>query len=385
MNVAQRQRQTDRTWWPSAGVQRGAIAAAAVAITLIVYARGFFTPAGIASFGRIYGWYVSYSDFGFVHRALIGSIVTLVAPRPVANSYAIPVAVYPLFLLVVILSGWLAARRWLPETAERTRYLAVLLLSPAFVAHYAYSTGDFNVLLATILIASLLLVRHRVAPFLLLPVAMAIHEIFFIAFAPCVCVAIYIADGRTLGRSVTYGVAAAVLFFLFAHFGTVTMGNDRIVALLNTHAALDVDASLEMTADAGRNLQHTLPLFSSLTKIAWIVPPLIYWAVVTALFLPLRQPLFVKLVYLGAAAAALALFPFGTDLFRWVAMASVAAIALGGFLRSRGCDSIFARHPRLTLTLTLPWIVFGPFGSACMSDVGCQRAFPMAQFALERL
>lgn len=375
----------DRKRRLSAGVQRAAIVAATLVISLIIYARGLFTPIGVASFGRTYGWYVNYFDFGFVHRALIGSIVVLFAPGPIANSYAIPTAIYPLFLLAAALSGLLAARRWLPDTAERTRYLAVLLLSPAFIAHYAYSTGDFNVLLAAILISSLLLVRSRFAPFLLLAVAMAIHEIFFVAFAPCVCVAIYMSDGRKLRRSIAYGVAAAALFFLFSHFGTVEMSNEQILAMLNHRANLSVDASLEMTGNLSQNLQHTLPLFSSVAKVAWIIPPLAYWTVVTVLFFPLRQPRFVGLIYLGAVTAPLALFPFGTDLFRWVAMASVAALTLGGFLRSQGCGSVFAARPRVALALTLPWIVFGPFGSACMSDIGCQRAFPMAQFALERL
>lgn len=369
----------------SAGVQRAAIVGAALVISLVVYARGFFTPIGIASFGRTYGWYVNYFDFGFVHRALIGSIVVLFAPGPIANSYTIPVAIFPLFLLAAAVSGLLAARRWLPDTAERTRYLAVLLLSPAFVAHYAYSTGDFNVLLAVVLIFSLMVVQHRFAPFVLLAIAMAVHEIFFVAFAPCMCVAIYMADQRKFGRSIAYGVAAAALFFLFAHFGTVTMSNDQILALLNRRASLSVDASLEMTGNFRQNLEHTLPLFSSVAKIAWIIPPLIYWAIVTVLFFPLRQPRFLVVIYLAAAAAPLALFPFGTDLFRWVAMASVSALILGGFLRSQGCDSVFAARPRLALVLTLPWIVFGPFGSACMSTLGCQRAFPMAQFVLERL
>ena len=366
-------------------MQRALIVAAAALLSLVVYARGYFTPIGVTSFGRIYGWYVNYFDFGFVHRALVGSIVALFVSGPITDNYAIPFAVYPFFLLAATLGGVLAARRWLSDTSERTRYLAVLLLSPAFVAHYAYSTGDFNVLLATILILSLLLVRHRFAPFLLLAVAMAIHEIFFVAFAPCVCVAMYVAEGRKFGRSIAYGVAAATLFLLFAHFGTVEMSNDQILALLRRRANLSIDASVEMTAGMSQNFHHTLPLYSSIAKIAWIVPPLIYCAIVTVLFFPLRQPRFVALIYLGAAVAPLALFPFGTDLFRWVAMACVSTIALGGFLRGQGCDSLFAARPRLALAITLPWIVFGPFGSPCMSDVGCLRAFPMAQFAVERL
>ncbi len=371
--------------WRSATVGRGAIAVAALAISFVVFARGFFTPMGIASFGREFGFYVSYFDFGFVHRALIGSIVTLFAPGPIANSYVIPVVVYPAFLIGLTFISLLAARRWFPDTPDRTRYVAVLLLSPAFVTHYAYSAGDFNVLLATILIASLLWVRRRVAPFALLAIAMAVHEIYFVAFAPCVCVALYVADGRRLKRAIIYGAIAAALFFLWSHFGTIRMSQDQYHAVMNRRVHLSYDAYIEMAGDFQRNVDFTRPLFSSFSKIVWTGPLLVYWGIVTMLFFPRRAPRFVTLVYLGATASPLVLFPFGTDLFRWVSLASVAALLLGGFLHAQGYHSLFTARPRLALALTLPWVLVGPFGSPCDAGAGCFRPFPMQQFVAERV
>jgi hypothetical protein len=44
------------------------------------------------------------------------------------------------------------------------------------------------------------------------------------------------------------------------------------------------------------------------------------------------------------------------------------------------------RRPWLALALMLPWIIPGPFGSACDPDRGgCSRLYPMAQFALEKV
>jgi len=278
----------------------------------------------------------------------------------------------------------MAARRWFADTPERTRYLAVLLLSPAFVAHYAYSTGDFNVLLAIDLILSLVFIRHRFALFALLVVAMAIHEIFLVAFVPCVCVGLYLADGRRFGRAVSYGIFAICLFFLLAHFGTIAMNHDQYLAVMERRVHLSNDSYLEMAGDFNHNIEFTRPLFSRVGKVVWIVPALIYWLIVTVLFFPLRQPLFLGVIYVGAAASALLLIPFGTDLFRWVSLASVSTLALGGVLRFQGCDSLFAKRPRLALALTLPWFVLGPFGSACDPKAGCLRAFPMSQFVLER-
>lgn len=366
-------------------VARAAIVAVALLISLVVFARGFFTPMGIASFGREFGFYVSYFDFGFVHRALIGSIVALFVPGPIANSYVIPVIVYPVFLIGVTLAGVIAARRWFPDGEARTRYLAVLLLSPAFVAHYAYSAGDFNVLLATILLATLLMVRHRIWPFALLVVAMAIHEIYFVVFAPAVCVALYVADGGRLPRAVAYGTLAAVLFFLWSHFGTIGMSEAGYHATMNRRVHLSYNAYLEMSGDVERNIAFTRPLFSRFGKITWTIPPLTYWAIVATLFLPRRQPRFVTLIYVAAVAAPLALFPFGTDLFRWISLGSVAAIALGGFLYACGHDSLFCRYPRAALALTLPWLLVSPFGSPCDATAGCLRPFPMQQFAAERI
>lgn len=377
--------QISSSWIGSIRVQRGAIVTLSLLISLTVYARALFTPIGISSFGRTFAWYVNYYDFGFIHRGLVGSVVAMFAPGRITNSYAIPYAIYPLFLLTAAMIGMLAARRWFADAPERTRYLAILLLSPAFVVHYSYSTGDFNVLLAIDLILSLIFIRHRFIPMGLLIVAMATHEIFFVAFAPCVCVALYLCDGRRFGRAVIYGVTAASLFFLFAHYGLITMSHDHFIAVLGRRVHLPTDNYLEMTGDFKHNFEFTRPLFNSVNKVAWIIPALVYWIIVTILFFPLRQSLVLRAIYLGAAAAALALIPFGTDLFRWISLASVSALTLGGVLRSHGCGSLFATRPRLALALTLPWIVLGPFGSACDPTVGCLRAFPMAQFVLERL
>lgn len=372
-------------WRTSPSVQRVAIVAAALLITLVVYARGLVTPLGIKSFGREFGWYVNYFDFGFVHRALIGTIMAVFVHGRVGNSYSIPFAAYPILLLGVVAAAWFAARRWFLQGTERNRYLAILLLSPAFVSHYAYSTGDFNVVLSTILLLSLVWVRRRVVPVVLLAIAMAVHEIFFVVYAPAMCVAIYVADGRRLGRAMVYAALAAALFVLFARFGTIHMSNEQFLAIMNRRAHLSYNAYFEMTGNFQQNVTYTRPLFSSFRKISWIVPSLVYWLIVTTLFFPRRDTPFLKLIYLAAVACPLLLIPFGTDLFRWTAMASVVAIGLGGFLCAQSNDNLFVQRPRLALWFTLPWILLGPFGATCDPKLGCLRAFPMSQFALDRL
>lgn len=368
------------------GTGRIAIVALCVTICAIVYLRGLATPIGIRSFGRDFLYYVTYTDFGFVHRGLIGTLLSVFADGPAEDTFAMPFMVFPWFMAATLLAGTVFAYRLFRDAGGRNLYLAMLLLSPSFLIHYAYSNGDFNVLLALFLILSVLCARRGAAPFLLLVPAMLIHEIFFVAFAPAVCVALYVADERRLARAAAYAVFGLVLFALIVSFGRLEMPYEQYIEIMRMRSPnLYYHGYLEMAADLRSNIEYTTPLFSSAGKVVLIAPLLLYWAILAGLFFPADDTRFVQLIYVAACAAPLSLIPFGTDLFRWISLACVATLVLGGFLASRGAGSRFVTRPRHAGLMTLPWVVLGPFGATCDPTLGCLRVFPMFQFALERI
>lgn len=362
------------------------VIALCAAITAIVFGRGLFTPLGIDSWGRAWGYYVNYFDFGFVHRGLVGTIIALFVDSPVERHLLLPHFILPIFLLAAIVAAIMLARHYKLAPSERGLFLAILLLSPAFVTHYAYSTGDFNVLLATCFIATIILRNRPMLVVALLAVAMLVHELFFIVFVPALCVILYLEHGNKLKPAILYGAAAAMMFVLIASFGTVDIGYEEYARILRTRIP-DVGHTgyLEMSAGLEGNLAYTRPLYQSIDKVIRVTPMVVYWLIALALFFPWAQSRFVQFLFVAACSTPIVLLPLGTDWFRWFSLAAVVTIVLGGFMASTGARSYFTQRPGLAAALLLPWVLVGPFGSPCDPFIGCERPLPMFQFALERI
>lgn len=363
------------------------VLALAAAVSAVTFLRFLLTPLGLESLGRDWGYYVSYADFGFIRRGLIGTMTDAFVRHPVANDHLVPLVLYPLFMVAVAVAAFVYVRRLGLPKPRRDAYLALLMLSPAFLAHYAYSTGDFNVVLALIFVSTMMVFPSLAAALLLLVAAMLVHEIYIFAFAPAVCVAFYERSGGKLGKAALYGLAAIALAGLIAAFGVPRLSYGDYLAILHRHAPnLSSDGYFEMSSGIGDNLRYAAQLYREVRLWILVLPAILYWAILLVVFLPAAAPARLKALYVAAGTTPFVLFAFGSDLYRWTCFACVAVIVLGGFLAGRGYASLFTRRPWLALALTLPWILPGPFGSGCDKDRGgCHRLYPMAQFALEKV
>ena len=357
-----------------------------VGVSAITFLRFLATPLGLDSLGRNWGYFVSYADYGFVRRGLIGSVVDVLF-GPMANHRLPQLVLYPAFLIAVLIIALVFVRRLRLETPQHQLYAAMLLLSPAFLAHYAYSTGDFNVVLAAIFMVSMILLKRFWAVVALMIVGMLVHEIFLLAFVPALCVAIFVEDSMSLKRATAYGALSAVILMFVITFGIPDLTHDQYLRILKEAAPpLPVDGYFEITNGVRGNAAYTWKLYHHPALWVGIIPALIYWAFVAVSFFPRKAPSLLQLGYMSAAVAPLLMFALGSDLYRWASLAAVATLVLGGHLAARQYQSLFSERPWLVAALTLPWFVLGPFGSACDPDRGgCVRAFPMSQFILERL
>jgi hypothetical protein len=373
-------------WRPSMRLVIPAAIILCVGVAAITFLRFLVTPLGLGSLGRDWGYFVSYADFGFIRRGLIGTFSDVVF-GPVANHRLPHLVLYPAFLIAILLIALLFIRRLQLKTPQHQLYAAVLLLSPAFLGHFAYSTGDFNVVLAAIFIASMLLLNRFWAVIALTIVGILVHEIFVLAFVPALCVAMLSDDEMNLRRASAYGALAAAALIVVLTFGIPDLTHDQYLQILDAKAPnLPVDGYFEITNGVRGNAAFTWKLYQHPALWVGIIPALIYWAVIAISFFPRDGSLLLRLGYVGAAVTPLLMFALGSDLYRWVSMAAVATIVLGGHLADRRYKSLFSMRPWLVAALTLPWFLLGPFGSACDPDRGgCVRAFPMAQFVLERI
>jgi hypothetical protein len=98
------------------------------------------TDLGMQSYGRLWQYYVSYFDFGFSRRALVGTILTSTKiNRIISDPYIFGLLIHALMLitLTLILAVYCLTR----HVFDYAIGYAVIFLSPAMILHSGYSTG----------------------------------------------------------------------------------------------------------------------------------------------------------------------------------------------------------------------------------------------------
>jgi len=102
-------------------------------ISLVFLNRWFITERGIHAFGRVWHYYISYSDFGFSKRALFGTLLTeLGLNRIVANEYVFAYIIHALELALLTSLILYFCLRAVPF--DNLVGYAVVFLSLAFIA-----------------------------------------------------------------------------------------------------------------------------------------------------------------------------------------------------------------------------------------------------------
>ena len=303
-------------------------------------------------------YHVSYADFGFMRRGLMGTVMApLLAPFADggAAEYAIMLAIDAALVLVLIL---IAARLFLRPGAAapgQTWLLAGLILSPAGFVQLGFDAARLdhvNFVLAAIAMAAVARGWPLAAGALLLATVL-IHEAALFYAVPVVAAQAWLCRTRWLDllAAALPALAAAVALFLWG--------------------GVEVDLSVALPADI--NLAASV-WSRDLLEPARGFPPLHY--LIAAYFAAV--PLFLlhrhyrlnhvpaDLLFL-APFATLALFALGVDYGRWsqvlffsVLLVIAAAPSLG---RARGLDL----DPLPARAVIVPWLLpLGPIGIALL-------------------
>ncbi len=107
-------------------------------IAFAVLNRWIVTDIGLLSYGRIWPLYVSYSDFGFVRRALVGTILSESGLNSILdNEYHFALAIHHI-AIVVLASA--VAHYCISRKISNPLFLMTVAFSPALIIHSGYST-----------------------------------------------------------------------------------------------------------------------------------------------------------------------------------------------------------------------------------------------------
>ena len=133
-------------------------AALSALFSLAMLHRWEVSPLGIKSYGRVWFYYVSYTDFGFTRRALVGTLLTISRVNQlVTNPYVFAYIVHSIAIavLVALLVGVFVRN----QSRAHPLLLLVTFFSPVLVIQSGYNTGSLDIYLLIVMVLCLFYAR----------------------------------------------------------------------------------------------------------------------------------------------------------------------------------------------------------------------------------
>jgi hypothetical protein len=167
-----------RTLTSSIGSRRIAYIAAISYILFFLVLFRFFRGFSVDSYGRLWHFFVSYSDFGMARRALIGTIVQGSHIGSLIGEYQLAYALHA--LTVGILAACLARLASTGIYKLRGFDALALFFSPALIVYQGYNTGSLDLYLIFLSVFVLFYSGRWQIPLTVLAVVLGcfIHEAF---------------------------------------------------------------------------------------------------------------------------------------------------------------------------------------------------------------
>ncbi|ARN79932.1 hypothetical protein [Methylocystis bryophila] len=364
---------------------------------LLILNRWIITPKGLASFGRLWQFYISYSDFGFLRRGLLGTILSKTRINAIITNEYIFAIVFVSIVGCVI--AYLLYIFLCKSNFNRVSALAVAL-SPALLPHFGYAADNFDAL--AFVIASILILNITNIPVLVVGIAVGIlmHEIFM--FYVPILLAVLFLENRTSEKDAEGGetgnyrknlvsafailVTCAVAYASLKIFGAKGVDQAEFEALMagKTPIAMGKNAFwsgyFEIFSTLQENIEFSAEPLSrllSLSAIKYILAPSLYLLLLlSVIYQWLRnRDILLLLMVVGASLAPLAISVVGADFLRWECMACNAALL-----------AILALARRLQMQIPNPaayamiaFFLLAPFGSNPL-----ERPLPVHQMIAEK-
>lgn len=362
-----------------------ALFAASVLISFAVLNRWLVTDLGVLSYGRVWQLYISYEDFGFVRRALVGTTLSVTGLNEVTgNEYHFAIAFHHLLLLTL---SAIIFRHIVRSGLQDIPLIATVVLSPALIIHSGYTTGSLDIVVLILAALNILYVR-RAIPFLcILVVGIFVHELSLFT-VPAQLAAYTLRERAQRGEFPTgffflAGASVAASLIVVVIFGATDLPRavvDAVMAAKIPNAAQNHSlwsGYLEISSSAAENAAGSM---SILMREMTVSAPFLALPVLYALLVAARLFLYARDSYEKLLLTSAALFPFmaafvATDLYRWIGLSAGIGLLL--------TLSLLEQRKETGSTLTyalLPFTLTAPLGAAQLD-----WPFPVIQFISERL
>lgn len=357
----------------------------ALCFSFLVLNRWLFTDLGFLSYGRIWQLYISYADFGFFRRGLIGSIFSETGINSIfSNEYVFAFFVHHIAVAVLVLLVFCFCVK---QNLTNALFIFGVAFSPAFIIHSGYTTGSLDVFVLLFALLNILYVRKVFLFSLILVAGIFTHELFIFTL-PAQFWAFYF--GCKLNRRerlsltdyapIVFSILAILIIAFYGRTGVPEVEfNDvmrtRIPNAFEMHSLWS--GYVEVGYSVEYNLNSTDKLLSILTseRVIFLSLPLVYVIFLTLRVLQYSKSHGESLLVVVAISSPLLTSFVATDLHRWVAMSANMALLLTLRLAAREGTTMSKWNIPLAL-----FCVLAPFGAAEL-----ERPFPLHQFVLEKI
>ncbi|MGM0632708.1 MAG: hypothetical protein ACQETO_05980 [Pseudomonadota bacterium] len=362
----------------------------ALVAALVMLNRWMVTEQGVQSFGRLWHYYLSYTDFGFSRRALTGTVLGETGiNRLIDDPYLFAYLFYAakLILLAGLVTYWCLRHR----IFRNPLWYTLVFLSPAFLLQGSYVTGSQDLQLLILATVLVLFVHNRYLLMIGALVGVLMHELFL--FLLPLILLIHFLERRHQGESLAMvlsqlalvalpaGLAAVVVIFM-GDLEVARQTYDQLMAQRTPGSAFPTgngSGYFEVTASMEDNLSEGVRTLERIRQsLPWPFLPLAY---ALLLIMTLTASLHSLSGRLRTLLALCCLMPLlvtfvAADVYRWIGMSANLALLALLYFGSRQP----LQPPRLAGSALLVFCLLAPFGSADIS-----RPLPAHQLLWERL
>ncbi len=350
--------------------------------------RWTVTDLGVESFGRLWQYYVSYFDFGFLRRGFLGTFLTESGLSSlISDPY---VFAYIFYQLKIFLLGALVLVFFLRNNVfDSWHGYAVVFFSPAFILQSGYLTGTQDLQLLILSAICVLYLNSWLGLVIVGVFGILMHELFMFVF-PALALVFYLrkvgsanveVSNMYKGVLATVCVASSLLIVIF--FGVDVERNvyedlmaDRMGQAAYDHGLwsgyFEVFSSVDQNVNIGFNA-----LKGIVDSWVYVLLPVIY-AIALAIIVAvhLDGKVWKKIVLFSVLVFPIFVIFVASDFYRWVGMSANVSLLALVVLHNENLIKVSRR----VLWIILPFSLLAPLGAA-----GLERPFPAHQMVLERL
>jgi hypothetical protein len=357
----------------------------AAAYSFLVLNRWIVSDLGLLSYGRVWQLYVSWSDFGFFRRGLVGTLLSETRINTLfENEYIFALVMHHFAVLTLVVLIFIYCIR---RGIVNILFLTGLTFSPALIVQLGYNTGALDVFVLLVALMNILFVRNVFLFCLCLVGGIFIHELFIFTIPAQLYVFHFLGShGKRLDPTFVNSlpvlvsvVAVTVVIILgkteFSEQAFNTIMQEKLPNAYGQH--LLWSGYVEVGSTVARNLSSANQVFSLFrgNNYIFLMPGLFYILILIARGVKLTSSRLESLMLIIAVVFPLLTAFVATDLHRWVAMSANMALLIT--LRSVQGDG--SETPKLNAAICV-FCLLAPFGGAELN-----RPFPLHQFVIERL